>query len=39
MEYDKAVDLLGQKSSKLRKIKSDYVKLQSVLSTYSFNKD
>lgn len=39
MEYDKAVELLGQKSSKLRKIKSDYIKLESVLSNYSFNKD
>ena len=38
MEYDKAVELLGQKSSKLRKIKSDYIKLQSVLSNYSFGK-
>ena len=38
MDYDKAIDLLGQKSSKLRKIKSDYVKLQSVLSNYSFGK-
>ena len=38
MEYDKAVELLGQKSSRLRKIKSDYLKLHDVLANYSFSR-
>ena len=38
MAYDSAVELLGQSSSKLRKIKSDYLKLKDVLSNYSFDR-
>lgn len=39
MEYEDAVKLLGKNSSELRKIKSDYTKLKTVLENYSFGKD
>lgn len=39
MEYEDAVKLLGKNSSELRKIKSDYMKLKTVLENYSFGKD
>lgn len=39
MEYEDAVKLLGKNSSELRKIKSDYIKLKTVLENYSFGKD
>lgn len=39
MEYEDAVKLLGRNSSELRQIKSDYIKLKTVLENYSFGKD
>lgn len=39
MEYEDAIKLLGKNSSELRKIKSDYTKLKTVLESYSFGKN
>lgn len=39
MDYDSAVELLGQKSKDLRRIKSDYIKLRDILSQYSFKRE
>lgn len=38
MEYDDALKIIGYKSSDLRKIKSDYVKICEVLDKYDFTK-
>lgn len=35
MEYDKAVKLIGHRSSDLRKVKSEYSKLKEILQQYS----
>ena len=39
MEYDDAIKLIGYKSSDLRKVKADYVKLKELLSKYDFNRN
>ena len=39
MEYDKAVELIGHKSSDLRKVKADYMKLKELLDRYDFNRN
>lgn len=38
MNYNDAVQLLGQDSTNLRQIKSDYLKLKDVLNSFSFNR-
>lgn len=38
MEYNKAIKLIGHKSSNLRQVKSAYVKLCDVLKNYTFNR-
>ena len=38
MNYSDAVQLLGQDSTNLRQIKSDYLKLKDVLNSFSFNR-
>ena len=38
MDYDDAVKMLGEKSSNLRTIKANYVKVCEVLSEYTFSK-
>lgn len=38
MNYNDAIQLLGQDSTNLRQIKSDYLKLKDVLSSFSFNR-
>ena len=39
MSYDDAVKKLGYKSFDLRKIKTDYLSLKSVLKTFDFNRE
>lgn len=36
MEYDKAIEVIGHKSSDLRKVKSDYNNICKILSNYNF---
>lgn len=38
MNYNDAIQLLGQDSTNLRQIKSDYLKLKDVLNSFSFNR-
>lgn len=38
IEYSEAVKLLGKSSNELRKIKSDYLQLKSILENYNFNR-
>lgn len=38
MKYDDAIELIGHKSSDLRKVKADYVELKELLSKYDFNR-
>lgn len=38
MNYNDAIQLLGQDSTDLRQIKSDYLKLKDVLNSFSFNR-
>lgn len=38
MKYDDAVELIGHKSSDLRKVKADYVKLRELLGKYDFSR-
>ena len=35
-DYDEAIKLIGHKSSDLRKVKSDYLKLKKILNDYEF---
>ena len=39
MKYDDATELIGYKSSDLRKVKTDYTKLKGILMKYDFNRD
>ena len=39
MPYDDAVDIIGHKTSELRKVKSDYLKLKVLLDKYDFSRD
>ena len=39
MKYDDAIELIGHKSSDLRKVKADYVGLKELLSKYDFNRN
>jgi len=36
LPYEKAVDMIGHKSSDLRRVKSDYFKLKNILSEYTY---
>lgn len=39
MKYDDAIELIGHKSSDLRKVKADYVSLKELLGKYDFNRN
>ena len=38
MDYDDAIKVIGHKSSQLRQVKSDYVKICSILDKYDFSR-
>lgn len=38
MDYDEAIKIIGHKSSDLRKVKSDYIKLKNIMKDYDFSK-
>lgn len=39
MDYKDAINIIGHKSSDLRKVKSDYIKLKEILSKYTIEND
>ena len=39
MDYKDAINIIGHKSSDLRKVKSDYIKLKEILSKYTIGND